>query len=270
MDGMVGNLSEKIWTGTGGGGRRRCEEMDLDVVGTLVGGSAVVVCRLYVVVEVSTRFDLVRIRKVAHRNSHGSIREKLRMSERSRDKENEGGRDKEREWDREKERDNSRLGRKERGQDREKERHRDRHRDYDRGRSTNDERGRDKFNERDRFQSLDNDRLPVCGPPATECHQKSIVGGRLREKSTADGRLRKKSTVGSRLSEKNERRRGKEEKKKRGEEKEYLATVRRCRPRVVRARAPSPPAGSSRQRVVVARGSQSHFLPRGEKDRGDV
>ncbi|CAL9759035.1 unnamed protein product [Musa acuminata subsp. burmannicoides] len=92
------------------------------------------------------------------RNSHGSIREKLKMSERSRDRENEGGRDKERDWDREKERDSSRLGRKERGQDREKERNRDRRRDYERGRSTNDERGRDKFDEWDRFHNRDNDR----------------------------------------------------------------------------------------------------------------
>ncbi|CAL9071264.1 unnamed protein product [Musa textilis] len=92
------------------------------------------------------------------RNSHGSIREKLKMSERSRDRENEGGRDKERDWDREKERDSSRLGRKERGQDREKESNRDRRRDYERGRSTNDERGRDKFDELDRFHNRDNDR----------------------------------------------------------------------------------------------------------------
>ncbi|THU63114.1 hypothetical protein C4D60_Mb01t12320 [Musa balbisiana] len=95
---------------------------------------------------------------IFQRNSHGSMREKLKMSERSRDRENEGGRDKERDWDREKERDSSRLGRKERGQDREKERNRDRRRDYERGRITNDERGRDKFDEWDRFHNRDNDR----------------------------------------------------------------------------------------------------------------
>ncbi|RWW11258.1 hypothetical protein GW17_00025147 [Ensete ventricosum] len=82
-------------------------------------------------------------------------------------------------------------------------------------------------------------RLPVCGPPATR---------RFRQKSTVDGRLREKSIVGDRLSEKKgRRRRGKEEKK------EYLAL----------AHGPRPSA-------VAARGSRALFLPRREKDRGDI
>ncbi|RWW28589.1 hypothetical protein GW17_00006925, partial [Ensete ventricosum] len=51
----------------------------------------------------------------------------------------------------------------------------------------------------------------------------------------------------------------KEEKKK-----EYLASARRPRPRVVAAR------GRRRPRAVASRGSRALFLPRGEKDRGDV
>ncbi|RRT45240.1 hypothetical protein B296_00039980, partial [Ensete ventricosum] len=86
-------------------------------------------------------------------------------------------------------------------------------------------------------------RLSVCGPPATgRYHKKSIVGGRLRKKSIVGGRLREK---------KGRRRRGKEEKRKRGEEEPtFHATSSHVRRRHSRPRA--------------------LFLPREEKDQGDV
>ncbi|WOL13342.1 splicing factor U2af large subunit B isoform X2 [Canna indica] len=84
------------------------------------------------------------------RYSHGSVQEKLKVNERSRDKE--------REWNRLKERDSGRNRDKDRDQDREKERDRERHRDYHRGRGTNDEKAKGKFDEWDHHRSRDNDR----------------------------------------------------------------------------------------------------------------
>ncbi|RWW67244.1 hypothetical protein BHE74_00025345 [Ensete ventricosum] len=112
-------------------------------------------------------------------------------------------------------------------------------------------------------------RLPVHGPLATgRFNQKSIVGGRLK------GEIDRRRSIEREKGRKKKKRKKKKKKEKR-RKRIPIACARsspvRCRRScVVASRASSPPTGRQRPRAVAARGSRALFLPRGEKDRGDV